>query len=30
MFSKSVLENHAVYETMWKNITEPDRAHVTV
>ena len=29
MFNKFPLENHAVYEIMWKNIVQPDRPKMT-
>jgi hypothetical protein len=27
MFSNSLPENRAVYETLWKNMAQPDRPH---
>jgi len=29
MFNKSVFENHAFYDMMWKNAVEPDRLQMT-
>jgi hypothetical protein len=30
LFSRTVFENCAIYEIMWKNIIEPDRPQMTI